>query len=145
MESVIDELKMILEEEENLLNQLTIKQSDLRNAVTEKNWEFLISSIAVINQISDEFQKLDIKRDEIQKNLSINELKPLMESIRLVRSKLLKCKVENRVLGDYVAIAKSFVQDVVEKAVPQNRNKNYSRDGRIIQPQPKSVVLNQLY
>ena len=53
--------------------------------------------------------------------------------------------MENRVITDYVNIAKTFIQEVVEKALPQSRNKNYSRNGKIVQPQPLSVVVNQLF
>lgn len=145
MESLINEFKEILNKEDQLLDKLIEKQSELRKSVTEKNWDALVTNIACLNEISKEFQKIDSRRDEIQIQLKTEELKPSFEQLGKVRSKLLKCKVENRVLGDYVNIAKNFIQEVVEKAVPQRRNKNYTRTGQIVQVQPQSVVLNQLF
>ena len=61
------------------------------------------------------------------------------------KKKLLKCKIENRVLGDYVNIARNFIMEVMENGLKQSRNKNYTRDGKIEVVQPHSVVLNQLF
>jgi len=145
MSEIIEEFNSILDKEDNLLDILILKQSELRKSVIEKNWETLVKEIADINQISDEFQIFDKRRDEIQNTLTQEELEPCFEKIRQVRSKLLKCKIENRVLSDYVNIAKSFIQEVVERALPRVANKNYTRDGKIVQPQPQSVILNQLF
>ena len=59
--------------------------------------------------------------------------------------KLLKSKVENNALGNYVKIVKDFVQGVIDNVVPQRRNTLYSRKGNIIKPQPESMVLNRLF
>jgi len=142
---MITEFNNILDKEDALLDSLIEKQGNLRSAVTEKDWEKLTVNIQEINEISDEFQKIDTRRDELQRTIKTAELKPYFEKLSQVRSKLLKCKVENRVLGDYVTIAKNFIQEVVEKALPQSRNKNYTKTGHIVQPQPQSVVLNQLF
>lgn len=145
MNDFVEKLDAVLDEENKLLDELIIKQAELRKAVSDKDWEKLTSAIAEINKISDSFQEFDYQRDKIQSQLKTDELKPCFEKIGTVRSKLLKCKIENKVLSDYVNIAKTFVQEVVDKAIPQTRNKNYSRYGKIVQPQVQSVVLNQLF
>ncbi len=145
MSELISDFSNILDEENKLLDELIVKQTELRKAVTDKSWNDLGTVISDINRISDTFQELDIQRDSIQMQLKTDEMKPCFEKIGTVRSKLLKCKIENKILSDYVNIARSFVQEVVDKAIPQARNRNYSRNGKIIQPQVKSVVLNQLF
>jgi hypothetical protein len=148
MENIMEllgEFEDILKKEEALLDDFEQKQNELKNSVREKNWENLNSLIFLMNKMSDDFVKIDSRRDEIQALLKNDELKAYFEKLRNLRSKLLKCKLENKVLTEYVNIAHSFIQEVIEKAVPQRRNRNYTKNGQILQAQPQSVVLNQLF
>ncbi len=140
-----EEFKIILEDENNLLDNITEEQSALRLAVEKKNWNDLMTSISEINLMSDAFKTLDSRREKLQKSINRDELASYSETLLNLRSKLLKCKAENKAFASYVSISRSFIQQVVEKALPQSRNKNYSRTGHIIQPQPQSVVVNQLF
>ncbi len=142
MEELIKEFASILNEEENLLNTLNDRQVFLRAAVTDKNWMNLLDIISEINTISDSFQKCDVKRDSIQENLKSEQLKPFMDQIGRIRSKLLKCKVQNQALSEYVVLTRQFIQRVVEEALPQTRNKNYTRYGMVKQPEPSSVLVD---
>lgn len=145
MNEIFMEFESILNEENQLLDTLSEKQKVLRDAVTAKDWKNLIDVISEINMISDSFQHFDFRRDEIQKSLSSSQLKPYFERLSLLHSKLLRCKAENQALGSYVNIAKAFVQQVIDKALPQSRNKNYLPNGKMAQSQPQSVVVNQLF
>ena len=142
MEELIKEYGNILAEEENLLDCLTEKQKTLRKAVTDKNWECLVNLISEVNLISDSFHKFDIRRDEIQEQLKTEEIKPYFERLSRLRTKLLKCKVENQVISNYVNVTKEFIAQVVEKAIPQTRNKNYTKYGTITQPEHASVLVD---
>ena len=142
MDEFIKEFATVLAEEENLLDCLTEKQKFLRKAVMEKNWEDLVGLINEVNLISDSFQKFDIRRDEIQEKLKTEELKPYFERLGRLRTKLLKCKVENQVISNYVNVTREFIAEVVEKALPQTRNKNYTKYGTITQPQAASVLVD---
>ena len=142
MEEILNEFSSILSEEENLLDRLTEKQRILRKSLVEKDWEILQAQISEINQISDSFQKFDISRDEIQNQFTTEELKPYFERLTRLRSKLLKCKVENQVISNYVNVTREFISEVVEKALPQTRNKNYTKYGTITQPQAASVLVD---
>ena len=51
------------------------------------------------------------------------------------------CNAKN----EYINITKGFVQSIIDNALPQSRNKLYSRNGNIIQSQPQSVVVNTLF
>ena len=64
------EFSEILEKEEKLLDSLAQKQLVLRKAVVEKDWESLQTLISEVNQISDSFQQIDQKRENLmeQKN-----------------------------------------------------------------------------
>ena len=142
MDELIKEYATVLAEEENLLDILTEKQKVLRKAITEKDWESLVGHINEVNLISDCFQKFDLRRDEIQNQLKTEEIKPYFERLGRLRTKLLKCKVENQVISNYVNVTRQFISDVVEKALPQTRNKNYTKTGALTQPQTSSVLVD---
>ncbi len=142
MEEVIKEYANILAEEENLLDRLSEKQQVLRKAITDKDWECLVGYINEVNLISDSFQACDLKRDEIQEDLKTEEIKPYFERLGRLRTKLLKCKVENQVISNYVNVTREFIAEVVEKALPQTRNKNYTKFGTVTQSQPASVLVD---
>lgn len=145
MKNTLEDFETILFKEEKNLENLSETQKLVKNSVMERNWEKLMLNIAELNRLSDDFVKIDENRDELQKKLSEKELSNYYEKLGKLRAQLLKCKVENRVLSEYVNVAKDFIQEVVQKAIPQARNKNYSRTGKFIQPQPQSVVVNQLF
>lgn len=141
----IEEFESVLDKEAKVLTELADKQAAVKQSVIDRDWENLVVLISDVNRLSDAFKEIDVKRDQLQNLLDENTLKNYYSQLGSLRSQLLKCKVENRVITDYVNIAKTFIQEVVEKALPQSRNKNYSRNGKIVQPQPLSVVVNQLF
>ena len=136
------EFEQILVKEEGILDELVKAQNQLRKAVTEKNWESLTKIINTINTVSGDFLEADAERESIQDMMKMDEVKPYFGRLASMRSKLLKCKIENQALSKYVNITKNFIQGVVEDALPQSGNKVYSKTGKIVQPMPQSVVLN---
>ncbi len=142
MKEIINEFEAVLDQEEKILDNLVHNQDLLKKAVTEKNWESLTKIINNINTISSEFLEADTNREVLQDTMKMNEIKPYFERLGAMRAKLLKCKIENQALSKYVNITKNFIQGVVDNALPQSRNKVYSKNGKIVQPQPQSVVLN---
>ncbi len=142
MKDRITEFEAVLDQEEKILNNLVHNQDMLKKAVTEKNWESLTRIINNINTISSEFLEADTEREVLQDLMKMKEIKPYFERLGSMRAKLLKCKIENQALSKYVNITKNFIQGVVDNALPQSGNKVYSKNGKIVQPQPQSVVLN---
>lgn len=139
------DFKTILDSEEKLLYKLVEKQAVLRDSLTEKNWDDLVRIMGEINVISDEFQMLDSEREADSEKMTEDELKPYYEQLSKLRRLLLKCKIENKALGEYVSITRTFLNSVIEKAVPHVGTKTYSRSGAVVKPQPHSVVVNQLF
>ena len=141
MNSLVTEFSLILKNEEKLLDELTGKQKEMRKALMEKNWDSLLNVMSKVNALSESFQELDTRRDEIQQQLKSDELREYFETLASLRSKLLKCKVENQVISNYVTVTRQFISEVVEKALPQTRNKNYTKTGALTQPQTSSVLV----
>lgn len=140
-----NEFLTILNNEEKVLDAISQQHVLLKKAVNEKNWEDLNKVISAMNNLSTEFQTLDAERDVIQNEMKAEELQPYFEKISVLRSKLLKCKIENEAFSKYVNITKDFIQGVIENAIPQRRSKVYSKTGQIVQSQPQSVILSRLF
>ncbi len=142
MENTVKEFETILDEQDKILDLLIVKQAEMKSAVTEKSWEKLSEIIPFINKIYEDFAEKDSVRDYLQDNIKSAELKSFSEKITNLRSKLLKCKIENQALTKYVNITKEFIQGIVENALPQTGSKVYSNKGKILHPQPQSVVVD---
>lgn len=144
METVNTRIIEVLNEQNSILDVVLTKQQELRNSVNEKNWTNLMTVISEINLSMDKFNKLDEEREEITtaEDVANIEYKRILST---VRGKLVKSRTENKVLSEYINITKGFVQSIIDNALPQSRNKLYSRNGNIIQSQPQSVVVNTLF
>lgn len=144
MEHVNTRIIEVLNEQNSILDVVLTKQQELRNSVNEKNWTNLMTVISEINLSMDKFNKLDEEREEITtvEDVANIEYKRILST---VRGKLVKSRTENKVLSEYINITKGFVQSIIDNALPQSRNKLYSRNGNIIQSQPQSVVVNTLF
>lgn len=144
MENVNTRIIEVLNEQNSILDVVLTKQQELRNSVNEKNWTNLMTVISEINLSMDKFNKLDEEREEITTTEDISNLE-YKRILSMVRGKLVKSRTENKVLSEYINITKGFVQSIIDNALPQSRNKLYSRNGNIIQSQPQSVVVNTLF
>ncbi|MBQ5470586.1 MAG: hypothetical protein IIT58_01040 [Treponema sp.] len=136
--------KEVLEKEDEILSKVIIEQANLKKAVNEKSWPDLMKVISNVNLYMDSFNKLDEEREEIASKLSDDDME-CRELLAKVRGKLVRCRTENKALGDYINITRNFVHGVIDHSLPQTRSKVYSRNGNIIQKQPHSVVVNTLF
>ncbi len=144
MENVNTRIIEVLNEQNSILDVVLTKQQELRNSVNEKNWTNLMTVISEINLSMDKFNKLDEEREEITTAEDVANIE-YKRILSMVRGKLVKSRTENKVLSEYINITKGFVQSIIDNALPQSRNKLYSRNGNIIQSQPQSVVVNTLF
>ena len=133
--------KDILIEERDVLSNIIDRQNELRKAVKEKDWTKLMDIISAVNVAMDKFTALDEKRESLSRDINSGECFDLLCE---VRGKLLKCRVENNALNQYVGTASRFVRGIVNEALPQSRPRLYSHRGRVVQAQPKSSVVNTL-
>lgn len=145
MNEIQKEFEEVLKNEELILNSVIEKQLMLKTTVINKDWENLTKTIAQINELSNSFVQVDEARNALQEQLKTEELKPYFDQLRNLRSKLLKCKIENQSLSKYINITREFIQEVIGKAMPGTGSKVYSKSGKILQTQPQSVVLNMSF
>ena len=132
----------ILKKEDSVMDEILTCQGNIREAVKQRDWLELEKNITKMQSFTVDFICLDDQRDSLKKADFTNEEHELMKSIQ---SKLIKSKIENSSLSDYVNISHGFVQNVLENVVPQRRNVLYSKNGTIVKKQPQSVVLNRVF
>ena len=134
----------VLVSENKLISDLLCRQQALRDAVNNKDWTALMDAAGDVNEMMDAFNELDKEREE----LALGGLQEDAETYGLlaeIRGKLVKSRIENKALADYISITREFVKGIIDTAVPQSRNRLYSRNGYVVQPQPESVVVNTLF
>lgn len=132
----------ILKKEDEVMDMILVSQKNIRSAVKERDWTELELNISRMQALSVDFICLDDKRDSIKKADFTSDEHVLLKK---VQTKLIKSKIENAGLNDYVKISHGFVQNVLENVVPQRRNVVYSKNGTLVKPQPQSVVLNKVF
>ena len=134
----------VLVSENKLISDVLCRQQALRDAVNNKDWTALMDAAGDVNEMMDAFNELDKEREE----LALGGLQEDVETYGLlaeIRGKLVKSRIENKALSDYISITREFVKGIIDTAVPQSRNRLYSRNGYVVQPQPESVVVNTLF
>ena len=134
----------VLVSENKLISDVLCRQQALRDAVNNKDWTALMDAAGDVNEMMDAFNELDKEREE----LALGGLQEDAETHGLlaeIRGKLVKSRIENKALADYISITREFVKGIIDMAVPQSRNRLYSRNGYVVQPQPESVVVNTLF
>ena len=144
MENVV-KIARLLDDQNVLMDDILSAQVKIRSAVMEKDWPLLQDCIETIQRKTAVFVELDKAREALASGVPSEKLSENAAVAREVRTKLIKSKVENKALGSYLNIVKGFVHGVIDNVVPQRRNTLYSRRGKIIHPQPESIVVNQLF
>ena len=135
-----------------LMDEVLVLQGKIRKSVKERDWTTLDNSTRKINEVSVEFHTMDTNFNTFLAELGIDtnsafysecsRFTSLLEKYNLLRRKLLKSKVENKALEDYVRITNGCLQGVYDRARPQRKNVLYSKNGTLIKNRPESIVLN---
>ncbi|MCR4627460.1 MAG: hypothetical protein K5640_07430 [Treponema sp.] len=141
----LEKIADILNSQNVLMDEILAAQVKIRAAVMNKDWVNLQNCIETIQKKTRVFVELDKVREELSLTVPSEKLSENEAVTSELRYKLIKSEVENKALGSYLKIVKGFVQGVIDSVVPQRRNTLYSRKGRIIRPQPESIVVNQLF
>lgn len=138
------EYRDVLENENKMISEVLCLQQDLRKAVNSKDWIMLMQTSDSLNEKMDSFNNLDKRREQLSLMVKGHD-REAAALVASVRKKLLKSRIENKAFSEYISVTREFVRSVVDTAVPQSRNKLYSRKGCIVQPQPERVVVDALF
>lgn len=155
------DLLAILTAQSELLDSIIGVQKAVRRAVTEKNWVDLDSSLFNLNELTESFAQMEVRREELcckicgvsgsqqvpgmhqVSTMLPEDLRPMVKDVlHQVRRKLSASKVENDALSDYTRITKEFLQEVFDSVIPKNRNTVYSSTGSVIKPVPENLLFD---
>ena len=141
----ISEMERLLLRENEILDGMLAQQSALRTAVLQKKWDGVLESISAITKLTEAFEETEKARNALSAARSDEAKKASLPLLTQVRGKLVKSKTANKTLGNYIAVAKDFIQSVLDEAFPQSGATVYSKAGKIMRAKPSSVVVNTLY
>ncbi|ERK04905.1 FlgN protein [Treponema socranskii subsp. socranskii VPI DR56BR1116 = ATCC 35536] len=141
----ISEMERLLLRENEILDRLLERQSALRAAVLQKKWDGVLESISAITKLTEAFEETEKARNALSAARSDEAKKASLPLLTQVRGKLVKSKTANKTLGNYIAVARDFIQSVLDEAFPQSGAMVYSKAGKIMRAKPSSVVVNTLY
>lgn len=134
----------IMQDESSLLDTILEQQTILHTCVTNRKWDGLENAMTHLQELSDTFTELEEQRMALSLRVSGKDQVDVAPVMRQVRSKLIKSKVENTALNEYIKMTRRFLQGVFDSVVPQRRNTLYSRKGEIVKPELSSLILNQV-
>lgn len=141
----ISEMERLLLRENEILDRMLERQSALRAAVLQKKWDGVLESISAITKLTEAFEETEKARNALSAARSDEAKKKTLPLLTQVRGKLVKSKTANKTLGNYIAVARDFIQSVLDEAFPQSGATVYSKAGKIMRAKPSSVVVNTLY
>ena len=141
----ITEMERLLLRENEILDRMLERQSALRTAVLQKKWDGVLKSISAITKLTEGFEEAEKARNALSTGGKDEAKKAMLPLLTQVRGKLVKSKTANRTLGNYIAVARDFIQSVLDEAFPQSGATVYSKAGKIMRAKPSSVVVNTLY
>ena len=141
----ITEMERLLLRENEILDRMLERQSALRTAVLQKKWDGVLESISAITKLTEGFEEAEKARNALSTGGKDEAKKAMLPLLTQVRGKLVKSKAANKTLGNYIAVARDFIQSVLDEAFPQSGATVYSKAGKIMRAKPSSVVVNTLY
>lgn len=141
-------LNGILEQERNLLDLILAEQKQVRKDVTERNMERLVVNIQTLDILSNQYHELEERRvtayetaKEAMGGKDVLLGNPLYHS---VHQKLAASRVENDSLNRYISVTQSFIQGILDNALPKRRNMVYSASGKVVHSAPEALLLDAL-
>ena len=141
----ITEMERLLLRENEILDRMLERQSELRTAVLQKKWDGVLESISAITKLTEGFEEAEKARNALSTGGKDEAKKAMLPLLTQVRGKLVRSKTANKTLGNYIAVARDFIQSVLDEAFPQSGATVYSKAGKIMRSKPSSVVVNTLY
>ena len=155
----------ILESEIELLRKIATVQNNVRQAVISREWTDFDEKILEINQLSTEFALLEEERAEIFscledstnykdeerpfnaliENLPGNEKRELSSLYRELKMETHKMRALNETFLAYINEAKNLATAYIEAVCPDRGGKLYTRRGKTVTPDLRSIVINNRF
>jgi hypothetical protein len=152
----------VLRQETALLERLAAAQEVVRNAVFAREWADLETMLSRLAAYGSDFELLEAERARIfaefagpgseresvgfyalASRLAEAERRELTELYRRLKLDALKVRLANDALTTYLADARATLSGFMEAAFPDRKGRIYSRRGRTVHPEMRSIVLDR--
>ncbi|MDR1177579.1 MAG: hypothetical protein LBK64_01990 [Spirochaetaceae bacterium] len=153
----------ILNEEIAILEKLVLSQDMVRQAVIAREWADFEGKIDELNRQRDRFEELESERSRLfmrflpdgeskDEDLGfyslISRLPPekrgtFAGSFRQVKLLILRIRLANESLLRYIEEARATVADFLDAAFPDRRGRFYTRRGKTVASDMRSMVLDR--
>jgi hypothetical protein len=158
-----DECACVLKQELELLEQIQVLQSQVKDAVRNRQWTDFQGHLGSLAAIGDEFEALEQKRVQnfisfakcmgftgegvgfytFAARLPETERRELSDLYRRIKMRTLGVRFTNDSLTSYLDETQTVVSGFLEAVFPDRKGKIYSRRGTQVTPDMRSMVLNQ--
>jgi hypothetical protein len=165
MQKKYEECRLILLREAELLKKVAARQALVRNAVLNRQWIDFEAHIADMNALGDEFAALEAERETFMSKLPAqcgggdeksrfyalaarfpaDKRSEITEIYRNLKLETLKVRASNDALLGYIAGAKATMTGFLEAVFPDRGGRLYTKRGKQIAQDMRSMVLNRRF
>jgi hypothetical protein len=155
----------ILQKEIALLERLAAAQDVVHQAVCARDWADIDALFKRLDEYNKEFESLEKERSRLFLALShelgfgqenpgfyalTTRLEPEMrrqmtDLYRRLKLDVLKIRLSNENLHHYIATNRAVISDFLQAAFPDRKGKLYSRHGREVHAEMRSIVLDRSF
>ena len=151
----------ILKAEIEVLERLSSSHEEVRKAVCGREWTDFDKLITELNKLSEEFEILEKKRADaflqfagrsLDEDMSFYNVITKMPHVlreefsalyRQLKIFVLRIRLANESLMNYIIEAKATVDDFLSAAFPDRKGRLYTRNGTQHRPDMRSMVLDR--
>ncbi|MDR2194872.1 MAG: hypothetical protein LBP19_10515 [Treponema sp.] len=159
--NTFEQKRAALKQEDELLQKIIETQSAVRNAVLKREWTDFETLNGELEAYKEQFEALEAERLALfgtvpdaegktphfytmVSRLPEDEREDLSELYRSIKDRALKVQIANEALLLYLTEARSTVGDFMKAAFPDRKGGVYSRQGRKVSSDMRSLVLDQI-
>ncbi|GAB1481619.1 hypothetical protein MASR2M78_04340 [Treponema sp.] len=162
-ENLVARCMDVLKQETALLERLAAAQELVRQSVFAREWADLETMLSRLSSYGDEFVLLEAERERLFSEISglfggeresisfyslasrlpLNERKELTELYRRLKLDTLKVRLANEALTSYLSDARSTLSGFMDAAFPDRKGRIYSRRGKTVHSEMRSIVLDK--
>jgi hypothetical protein len=160
-----EQKKQLLERESELLGKITDAQAAVKNAVTKREWTDFEALLLSLNDYKEQFEVLETERialfaGSIPEGLSADgdmphfyttishlpedQRREIANVYRNIKERALKVRLANDALLLYLDEAKATTNAFLKAAFPERKGGVYSRQGKKVSADMRSMVLDQV-
>ncbi|AEJ19260.1 flagellar export chaperone FlgN [Gracilinema caldarium] len=155
----------LLQKEIALLERLAFAQDVVSQAVCSRDWTDIDALFKRLDEYNKEFDALEKDRSqlfiELSQALGFDQEKPgfyvlatrldpenrrqMTDLYRRLKLDVLKIRLSNDTLQHYIATNRAVISEFLQAAFPDRKGKLYSRHGREIHAEMRSIVLDRSF